>query len=406
MNASTVRFNYLTSSEEILLNNLLTGSPSLEKAAAEKRQKEKKGKKKAKAEETLRSAAVAARALQERAQAARSAVFAAARVGDIAKVKKGIWEDNIDAAGGEIRKGNDDFVKAPPQDPKETLLHISASKGYADLVEWLDTHSELAQLRRYPFTLIHVLDADVEERTSSGLTAFHLAVQGGHTPIIKYFYNTYPPTDDDSSELYRPPSSVSALSLAVQYSEPEVAWLILNKGLASKHEIWHVWTWLNSQEGKAALAFRDGQAKVEEFSNLLMTFGDFTPPMSPRAPVSFVRNGPPHAEAAPSPSPSVSSYEGDSESVSADGAHQQVPTPKPSPALGERHDHPYQGRGRGRGRGNHYNPSQPRNAYTAFTPGEHRHDPDAYQHHQYHGDGARGRGIHSGYRGRSRAAPA
>ncbi len=65
------------------------------------------------------------------------------------KVKKGIWEDNIDAAGGEIRKGCEAFVKVPPEDPKETLLHIAARCGDTDLLKWLDTHSELSWLLRF-----------------------------------------------------------------------------------------------------------------------------------------------------------------------------------------------------------------------------------------------------------------
>lgn len=115
----------------------------LEKAAAESRQKAKKGRKKAEAEDSRKSAVAAARALQEKAQAARSAVFAAARAGYTEKVKKGVWEDNVDAAGGEIRTGCEEFVPVSPKDPRETLIHIAAKSGNMDLVEWLDTHSEV-----------------------------------------------------------------------------------------------------------------------------------------------------------------------------------------------------------------------------------------------------------------------
>lgn len=72
----------------------------------------------------------------------RSAVFNAARAGDASKVKKGVWEDDVDAAGGEVKRGCERFVSSPPKDPQETLLHIAARNGDADLVEWLDAHSK------------------------------------------------------------------------------------------------------------------------------------------------------------------------------------------------------------------------------------------------------------------------
>ena len=80
---------------------------------------------------------------QQRGQALRSATFAAARRGDAKQVKKGVYEDNVDAAGGEVKKGCEEFVTTPPADPKETLMHIAAKNGDADLVEWLDAHSKL-----------------------------------------------------------------------------------------------------------------------------------------------------------------------------------------------------------------------------------------------------------------------
>ena len=73
-------------------------------------------------------------------------VFAAARKGDAPKVKKGVYEDQVDAAGGEIKPGCDAFVKKPPTDPSETLLHITAERGDAELFEWLDTHGKCVML--------------------------------------------------------------------------------------------------------------------------------------------------------------------------------------------------------------------------------------------------------------------
>ena len=84
-----------------------------------------------------------ARTQQEQSQILRSSIFAAARRGDSNKVQKGIWEDSVDAAGGEIKAGCDAFVKSKPLDPQETLAHIAASRGDANLFEWLDTHGEL-----------------------------------------------------------------------------------------------------------------------------------------------------------------------------------------------------------------------------------------------------------------------
>lgn len=60
-------------------------------------------------------------------------------------MKKGIWEDNVDAAGGEVKIGSEEFFNLEdlPKDPHETLLHIAASKGNKELVEWLVNHSKL-----------------------------------------------------------------------------------------------------------------------------------------------------------------------------------------------------------------------------------------------------------------------
>ena len=85
----------------------------------------------------------------KKAQEIRSAVFDAARKGDPECVKKGIRENGVDAAGGEIKPGCADFVKTPPEDPMETLMHISTTKGDLDLIKWLDSHSMSFRGRQY-----------------------------------------------------------------------------------------------------------------------------------------------------------------------------------------------------------------------------------------------------------------
>ncbi|TFY81037.1 hypothetical protein EWM64_g2975 [Hericium alpestre] len=204
-----------------------------ERKEAEKRQKEKASGKKAKAEAVRKSAEQAARAQQERVQTLRSTVFAAARCGDTDKVKKGVYENEVDAAGGEVKLGHEAFVKTMPSDPKETLLHIASKKGDVELVEWLDSHG-----------------ADTEEINSNGLMAVHLALQGGHIPTIKYFLEAYPPRDSES--VWEAPPSKSLLRLALDSTEPETVWLILENKLASKADMNNAWDWLSSSSAKNA----------------------------------------------------------------------------------------------------------------------------------------------------------
>ena len=112
----------------------------LERKAAEARQKNKASKKRAQAEVSRKTAETKAKAQLERSQNLRSAVFSAARNGDSKSVKKSIYEDHVDAAGGEVKRDCGAFVKSMPRDPCETLSHIAAARGDVDLVEWLDTH--------------------------------------------------------------------------------------------------------------------------------------------------------------------------------------------------------------------------------------------------------------------------
>ncbi|KIM62150.1 hypothetical protein SCLCIDRAFT_1215501 [Scleroderma citrinum Foug A] len=237
-----------------------------ERKEAEERQRAKAASKKAEAESRRRQAAETAQAQQERAQTLRSAAFTAARAGDAKLVKKSIWEDSVDLAGGEVKMGCEKFVKKQPQDPQETLLHIAAQKGDVDLVEWLNAHS-----------------ADPEERNSVGLSAFHVALQHGYIPILKHFFDAYNPKYEDHNSIYSLSPPDSLLSLALESGEPEVVWMILDSGLADTQDISNAWTRITSTEGRKALLVGIGQnaGKFAEIQNLLMRFGGFTPPPTP-----------------------------------------------------------------------------------------------------------------------------
>ena len=101
----------------------------------------KANKKKAENEERIKRDAERVKNAKFEAQTKRSQVFTNAREGDSEAVKKGIWEDCVDAAGGEIldAEGLESFAR--PADPKETLTHIAARLGDHVLVEWLVNHS-------------------------------------------------------------------------------------------------------------------------------------------------------------------------------------------------------------------------------------------------------------------------
>jgi hypothetical protein len=114
---------------------------------AEKRQKNKIEAKKAQAEAVRKTSEERAKLLLQQAQTTRSSVFAAAREGNSEKVKRGIWEDAVDAAGGEVKHGSANVVKDHPEDAKETLLHIASATGDFELVKWLDSHGTYSSFR-------------------------------------------------------------------------------------------------------------------------------------------------------------------------------------------------------------------------------------------------------------------
>ena len=108
------------------------------------RQKEKAKRKRERAKQDRQTAAEVLASQQEKMQALRSKVFAAARNGDADAVKKGVWEQDVDPSGGEVKPGCDHLVRQKPADPHETLLHIAARQGNKGLLEWLGSHSSFS----------------------------------------------------------------------------------------------------------------------------------------------------------------------------------------------------------------------------------------------------------------------
>jgi hypothetical protein len=262
-----------------------------ERREAEQRQKIKKANKKGQAEASRKKAENAARTQQQRAQTLRSATFAAARAGDAKGVKKGVYEDNVDAAGGEIKKGCDEFVTTPPADPKDTLMHIAVKNGDVELVAWLDLHSKSICTFWRPSLIGNPSPgAEPEERDSQGLTAFHLAVQLGHIEIIKTpFFENYPPKESEHAKIYSTSKSTPLLLLALDSHEPEVVWMILDRGLATSQDISNAWTLVSAGNWKATVRKKVASSgrkvddeKLDEIRHLLMTFGGFTPPPTPK----------------------------------------------------------------------------------------------------------------------------
>ncbi|KAG2158242.1 DnaJ-domain-containing protein [Suillus bovinus] len=319
-----------------------------EREEAAKRQQAKVASKKAESVAARKRAAETAEAQQRRIQTIRSEAFSAARKGDAVKVRKAVWEENVDAAGGEIKPGCETYVKRPPEDLKETLLHIAARRGDVDLVEWLDAHS-----------------ADPEERNAAGLSAFHVALQQGCIPIINHFFQSYDPKqDDDHSAIYSLSPSMSLLSLALESGQPEVVWMTLEKGLASIQDIGNAWTQVTSEQTNRPLFKklpRDG-VKFSEIQNLLMTFGGFTPPPTPKAssPKDTRHDSPsPLSPFAPDGS-AKSRHQTRAKKLSVNQAHPNAQSAKlphnsspPAPSEpGKLHSRgPGGGRGQGRGRG-------------------------------------------------------
>jgi ankyrin repeat protein len=189
-----------------------------------------------------------------------------------------VYEHHVDAAGGEVKRDCDAFVKIPPQDCSETLSHIVAERGDSELLEWLDTHGRYCfGFCKITFINMRREGADMEERNMAGFTTFHIALRKGHIPIVKYFFEAHSPEDSDA--VYHTPEGTSLLALALESCKPELVWMILDKKLASDEEVVDAWKYI-THEDRHSLLRKPGitkpDAKVEEITSLLRSFGGFT----------------------------------------------------------------------------------------------------------------------------------
>ncbi|KAG8948241.1 hypothetical protein FRC04_009879 [Tulasnella sp. 424] len=217
------------------------------------------------AEKRDREAARKVREALERPQRIRSTVFEAARKGNTAVVKKGVWEHNVDAAGPEVLPRASDLVKVRPADwnKLETLLHIAVSNGDKDLVEWLITHN-----------------AEPDERDSLGQTPFNRAVHLGDMPIIHYFLDEFPPDSEDSEPVLAAPQGDTTLRLAVASTNPTVVTIILNAGLINLSDAAATWAWIDEQEGQVTKKLG---GKYDKVRDILRKIEGWTPSASPEA---------------------------------------------------------------------------------------------------------------------------
>lgn len=155
--------------------------------------------------------------------------------------------------------------------------------------------------------------------------------------------------------------------LALESAEPEVVWMILDKGLASDQDINAAWAWITTVVGRETVLKKqrkNGHKDTEKFDDimkLLMRFGGFTPPPTPQ----LSRNGDESDFQLPEPSPlpkSQSKTQKQKQKQKQRPAPPRQPVEQPSPtesatvnlepqAPQEPRSTPTRGRGRGGGRG-------------------------------------------------------
>ncbi|GAA5859570.1 hypothetical protein JCM1840_006353 [Sporobolomyces johnsonii] len=142
---------------------------------------------------------------------------------------------------------NEEAQPASPMDPKETLLHIAAKNGDAELVEWLVNHG-----------------ATTDERDSSHYTALHLALLLKHAPVVSYLLIETPPVfpapslspsssaSPDSSYPLPKGHSLLSLALAGGQKDPSTAFETAKLVLPSVggREIRSAWRKAEFEQGK------------------------------------------------------------------------------------------------------------------------------------------------------------
>ncbi|KAI5480879.1 DnaJ-domain-containing protein [Pseudohyphozyma bogoriensis] len=116
----------------------------------------------------------------------------------------------------------------------ETLLHIVAKAGNAELLEWLIDQG-----------------AAPEERDSAGFSPFHYALQSGHEDVISYFLTNFTPpktpislsqSTDSPDPSYPTPPGETLLSLAVSSASAKSVSLIAP--YSTVEDSWDQWCWI------------------------------------------------------------------------------------------------------------------------------------------------------------------
>ena len=119
----------------------------------------------------------------------------------------------------------------------------------------------------------------MEERNAAGLTPFHVALQQGQVSILRFFLSSYTPADNET--VYDRPPTKSLLSIALESRHPEVVWVILSNKLASKEDMASAWTCITGEGYKTQSQVNE---RVDEITDLLMTFGGFSKIAEPTPP--------------------------------------------------------------------------------------------------------------------------
>ncbi|KAG8943055.1 hypothetical protein FRC00_011411, partial [Tulasnella sp. 408] len=253
-----------------------------------------------------------AREALERPQRIRSAVFEAARKGNAKAVKKGVWEDAVDAAGPEVLPRAVDLVKERPADwnTLETLLHIAVSRGDQELVAWLIKHN-----------------AEPEERDSWGQTPFNRAVHLGDIQIVRYFLSEFPPDSEDSEPVLAAPEDDTTLRLAVASTNPAVVMAVLKAGLVNLSTVAAAWAWIDEQEGPG---IKKQGGKYDKVRDVLSMIDGWTPPPSPEVTSKpMTEPGSPSPEGFKQQKPKNKNQKGGNQAK----AQAPVPTNEESPAA-------------------------------------------------------------------------